>query len=112
MSERNPTFIPGKLQSGPSGCPKCGSMEWMGRRIGGASVIKTCSSCRNSWGGGLDQYPEDPKTPRPPEILGPGVHLARGEQKGTVIEILVPESKLPDFKRGTPILEQDGEGDE
>jgi hypothetical protein len=66
---RNPVFIPtSEANNRIRGCPKCGSADFDGRRVGG-SVKFTCGNkdCKQKWTGGLPQVPVDPSKPQMPE---------------------------------------------
>ena len=104
-SDRNPLLIPGRTPvSAYRCCPKCKSQQYSGRNLGG--VVKyTCSSCRNTWHGGIGQVAEDTSIPKPPMNPAdkPLVEFAEHPRTGKVEEIVRRPNPTQEFRKGLPI---------
>lgn len=106
--EKNPLLIPKPVAKART-CPKCGSKDWNGRRIGSA-IIFTCSKpdCKAEFGGGLPIDPIDPTRPTPP--LNPAdkplVDFVKSKHPDAVEgyrEVRRRPSRTPDFRTGAYI---------
>lgn len=105
--DRNKLIIPdGPLLEGKRrGCPACGHQDFSGRRVMG-QVTFTCknSECGNKWQGGLQQEPNDPHLPRPPENPKDKPPVAfEKDEKGEFKEVRRAVSTVPEFRKGAPV---------
>lgn len=99
--KRNPTIIPQKVVA-RKGCPKCESMEFGGRNVGGV-ITFTCRTCRNQWSGGLPQEPMDPSVPHPAvnPLTQPSVGFSKNKE-GNVVEERRTVNTTQTYRKGAP----------
>lgn len=99
--DRNPVIIPTEKPV-RRGCPKCGSVNFSGRKVQGV-ITSTCKDCKNEWSGGLPQEPYDPRLPHPPEDpIPPPVSFTKND-KGMVVEERRAVSTAQEFRKGALI---------
>lgn len=99
--DRNPVIIP-KEEPRRRGCPKCGGMNFSGRKVYGV-ITSTCRDCKAEWSGGLPQEPLDPRLPYPPEDpIPPAVTFTRSPS-GVVVEERRAVSTTTEFRKGALI---------
>jgi rubredoxin len=108
--ERNPIFNPKTSTSQGRTCPKCQSKDFDGRNLGGVVTFQ-CSTCGNTWQGGLPS-PRDPRTPITPTnpLESPTIQFDRNS-KGQMVERFRRPSTTPNFRLGLPLPPSDGEND-
>jgi len=98
---RNPVIIP-KTEEKKRGCPKCGSMNFNGRRIQGV-ITYHCRDCKAEFGGGLPQEPLDPRLPHPPANPVPPALQFTKTDRGAIVEERRPVSLTTEFRKGALI---------
>lgn len=106
MSElkRNPVIIPDKEET-RRGCPKCGGMDFGGRKVQGA-VYFTCRTegCFHTWAGGQAQEPIDQRKPQAAEnpLDQPAISFSKRDT-GEIIEERRPVNLTQGFRMGVPM---------
>jgi hypothetical protein len=84
-------------------CKKCGSPEYLGRRVQGV-LYRRCRECGELEQGGLPQEPMDPTVPSPPldPKDRPAVEFLRNS-RGEFEEHLNRPNTLQEYRKGAPI---------